>query len=74
MGGSSAINGMVYIRGNKEDYDEWSDLGNVGWDYNNVLRYFKKAEGNSDMKVINVLVLKFRIGTFTMCKHLFRLF
>lgn len=51
MGGCSAVNWMIYIRGNKEDYDRWSDLGNVGWDYKNVLHYFKKAEGNQDMEV-----------------------
>lgn len=48
LGGSSAINGMIYIRGHKADYDHWADLGCDGWDYASVLPYFKKSEANSD--------------------------
>ena len=47
LGGSSAINAMLYVRGQKEDYDNWADLGNEGWDWDSVLPYFKKAENNS---------------------------
>lgn len=44
MGGSSSLNAMIYIRGHKEDYDEWARLGNKGWSYEDVLPYFKKSE------------------------------
>ncbi len=44
IGGSSSINGLVYIRGQREDFDEWARLGNAGWGYDDVLPYFKKAE------------------------------
>ena len=44
LGGSSAINGMVYIRGNARDFEDWSQLGAVGWGFDDVLPYFIKAE------------------------------
>jgi len=46
LGGSSSINGLIFIRGQKQDYDHWQDLGNPGWGWDDVLPYFKKAEGN----------------------------
>jgi choline dehydrogenase len=47
LGGSSSINGMVYIRGNHGDYDEWRQRGCTGWDWDSVLPYFKKAENQT---------------------------
>ncbi|HTO59902.1 MAG TPA: choline dehydrogenase [Bradyrhizobium sp.] len=44
LGGSSSINGLLYVRGQHEDYDRWRQLGNVGWGFDDVLPYFKKAE------------------------------
>ncbi len=44
LGGSSSINGMIYIRGQAEDYDAWAANGAVGWDWQSVLPYFKKSE------------------------------
>lgn len=44
LGGSSGTNAMIYIRGDKADYDNWAKLGNKGWSYDEVLPYFKKAE------------------------------
>ncbi len=46
LGGSSAINAMVYIRGHAFDYDQWAALGATGWSYADVLPYFKRSEGN----------------------------
>jgi choline dehydrogenase len=51
LGGSSSINGMIYIRSQPEDYDHWSQLGNRGWSSEEVLPFFRKAErweGGSD--------------------------
>ncbi|KAK6498190.1 hypothetical protein TWF506_004429 [Arthrobotrys conoides] len=44
LGGSSAINFYVWMRGNKPDYDAWAELGNPGWDFNSMIPYFKKPE------------------------------
>ncbi|MGQ0677271.1 MAG: GMC family oxidoreductase [Rhodospirillales bacterium] len=47
LGGTSSINGLVYMRGQHEDYDHWRQLGNVGWGFEDVLPYFKRAENQA---------------------------
>ena len=47
LGGSSSINGLLYVRGQHEDYDRWRQRGNIGWGYEDVLPYFKKAENQT---------------------------
>lgn len=47
LGGSSSINGLISIRGQRADYDHWAQLGNSGWDWNSILPYFIRSEHNS---------------------------
>ena len=46
LGGSSSLNGLLYVRGQPEDYDRWSQMGNAGWSWDEVLPLFKRAESN----------------------------
>lgn len=64
MGGSGALNFMLYVRGNQEDYNNWEKIGNPGWSYKEVLPYFRKSEDNrnpdvSEFECIIYLLLLF---------------
>ncbi|HET9019387.1 MAG TPA: choline dehydrogenase, partial [Acetobacteraceae bacterium] len=48
LGGSSSVNGMVWVRGNPFDYDDWEELGAEGWGYRHVLPYFRRADGHDE--------------------------
>ncbi len=50
LGGSSSINGMMYMRGNRADYDGWRQMGLSGWGYEDVLPYFKRSEDHADRR------------------------
>jgi len=50
LGGSGAINGMVYFRGHPTDFDAWADMGATGWSYRDVLPYFTRSENNEDFE------------------------
>lgn len=52
LGGSSSINAMLYVRGNKADFDLWDTMGAKGWSYKDVLPYFKKAENNENTEYV----------------------
>lgn len=51
LGGSSSVNGLIYIRGQAKDFDEWEALGNLGWGWKNVLPYFKNLNTKNEVTV-----------------------
>nr|CAD7434686.1 unnamed protein product [Timema monikensis] len=52
LGGSTTTNSMFYVRGHHRDYDEWARMGNEGWGYEDILKYFVKSEDNGDPKLV----------------------
>lgn len=56
LGGTSVINGMMYIRGNKEDFNDWEAMGNPGWGYDDILKYFLKSEDNLQINEVDPTV------------------
>lgn len=51
LGGSSSMNGNIYARGDRRNFDDWARFGNRGWDYDSVLPYFRKSEDNGDARL-----------------------
>ena len=44
MGGTTSVNACQFLKGSREDFDNWANLGNTGWDYNSILPYYQKSE------------------------------
>ncbi|XP_046416620.1 glucose dehydrogenase [FAD, quinone] [Neodiprion virginianus] len=53
LGGTSVMNGMMYMRGSRKDFDDWASLGNPGWSYQEVLPYFMRSEDNQQIDVMD---------------------
>lgn len=53
LGGTSVLNGMMYMRGSKADYDGWAAAGNQGWSFEEVLSYFLKSEDNHQIDTMD---------------------
>lgn len=65
LGGSSVLNALLYVRGNKRDYDGWAKEGAVGWSWDEVYPYFLKSEDNQDPNLaFNGIAI-----TYTLQKH-----
>lgn len=58
LGGSSVLNAGFYVRGNRKNYDQWSEEGAVGWSYDEVLPYFKKLEDNRNIDELDAGKIK----------------
>ncbi|CAL4149699.1 unnamed protein product, partial [Meganyctiphanes norvegica] len=67
-GGCSTVNYMVYVRGNRRDYDNWASLGNPGWDYNTCLKYFKKSEDFQGRETVENAAYHGKGGPMTVVK------
>lgn len=67
LGGSSSLNLMIYVRGNKRDYDHWVEMGNSNWNYAKNLKYFKKSEANQ-----NASLVQYRNGYYHSAKGLLK--
>ncbi|GAB6026989.1 hypothetical protein CHUAL_013655 [Chamberlinius hualienensis] len=65
LGGSSGINGLVYLRGNKLDFDNWANVGNSGWSYDEVRPYFLKSEDMTIQKLANDAIYHNTSGPLT---------
>lgn len=59
MGGCSAINYMLYVRGTRHDFGQWESDGNYGWDWETVLHYYKKSEDNQNPYIARNSKLKY---------------
>jgi choline dehydrogenase len=72
LGGSSSINGLIYIRGQPEDYDHWAQLGNRGWSWDDCLPYFRRAENwegaESDVRGKDGPLFTSRMDTPALCQ------
>lgn len=58
LGGTSVMNGMMYMRGSRADYDSWAAAGNEGWSYDEVLPYFLRSEDNKQVCTVITNITK----------------
>src|SRR3546814_9649617 len=67
VGGSSSVNGTIFIRGLREEYDRWRQMGNIGWGYDDVLPFFKKFENFRSEEHTSELKSLMRISYAVFC-------